>query len=83
MSRIAGGESANAASFFSAGDTVEVLPLAPTLGSLFGRAVGDFGNSGTDMENWTIGFEDSTDWVYLWDTDLKGTFPLLFLRCYL
>ena len=78
MSRIAGSESANAASFFSAGDTVEVLP-APTLGSLFGRAVGDFGNSGTDMENWTIGFEDSTDWVYLWDTDLTGYFPYYFL----
>ncbi len=67
MTRIAAGESATASSFFAVGDTVEVIP-APTLGSVFGADTGDL------PTNWTTGFPNSSDWVYLWDNTLKGYF---------
>ncbi len=57
---------------FQVGDTVEVVP-APTLGSLFGSDTSDL------PTNWSVGFQDSSDWVYVWDHTLKGYFAYLHL----
>ena len=53
--------------FFPAGTSVEVVP-APTLGSVFGSDTADL------PTNWSTGFQNDSDWVYVWDYDLKGYF---------
>lgn len=71
-SRLAHGESSNASSYFSVGDTVEIIP-ALTLGSLFG----------TDMSslpgNWSNGKSSDSDWVYLWESEYSTYYPYHFL----
>ena len=57
----------DASDFFPAGTTVEVVP-APTLGSVFGSDTADL------PTNWSTGFQNDSDWVYVWDYDLKGYF---------
>lgn len=68
LSRVAASESSTPVStFFPVDTTIEVVP-APTLGSVFGSDTADL------PTNWTTGFPNESDWVYIWDIELKGYF---------
>jgi len=71
-SRIAHGESSSASSYFSVGDTVEIIP-APTMGSIFGTDTSDL------PTGWSYGLPDDVDWVYLYDSEYSAYFPYSFL----